>query len=43
MIKDIISLLKTVDTETENIKIAKGKNKLATTWSEAFKQIKEAL
>ena len=43
MIKEIISLLKTVDKETENIKIAKGKNKLATTWSEAFKQIKEAL
>mgnify|MGYP003638887018 FL=1 len=43
MIKDIISLLKIVDKETENIKIAKGKNKLATTWSEAFKQIKEAL
>jgi|APSaa5957512535_1039671.scaffolds.fasta_scaffold00517_32 hypothetical protein len=42
MIKDIISLLKTVNNETENIRIAKGKNKLATSWSEAFKQIKDS-
>jgi|TARA_R100001198_G_C5027033_1_gene94658 hypothetical protein len=41
MIKNIITLLKFVDYETENIRIAKGKNKLATTWKEAFKQIKE--
>ncbi len=43
MIKQIISLLKYVDDETENIKIAKGKNKLATTWKEAYKQIKEGI
>jgi len=41
MIQDIISLLRYVNNETENIRIAKGKNKLATTWSEAYKQIKE--
>tara|TARA_R110002020_G_scaffold116989_2_gene267682 strand:- start:1054 stop:1197 length:144 start_codon:yes stop_codon:yes gene_type:complete len=41
MIKDIVSLLKVVNKETENIKIAKGKYKLATTWKEAFKQIKD--
>tara|TARA_R110000823_G_scaffold190623_1_gene322213 strand:+ start:19 stop:153 length:135 start_codon:yes stop_codon:yes gene_type:complete len=43
MIKQIISLLKYVDAETENIKIAKGQNKLATNWREAYKQIKEAI
>jgi hypothetical protein len=41
MIKEIISLLKYVDSDSENIKIAKGKNKLATSWKEAWKQIKE--
>jgi len=41
MIQDIISLLRYVNNETENIRIAKGKNKLATTWNEAYKQIKE--
>lgn len=43
MIKQIISLLKYVDNETENIKIAKGKNKLAENWSEAYKQIKDSI
>lgn len=43
MIKNIISLLKLVDNETENIRIAKGKNKLATNWKEAYKQIKESI
>ena len=43
MIKEIISLLKYVDNETENIKIAKGKNKLSTTWKEAYKQIKDGI
>tara|TARA_R100000935_G_scaffold12182_1_gene24109 strand:+ start:610 stop:744 length:135 start_codon:yes stop_codon:yes gene_type:complete len=43
MIREIISLLKNVNNETENIKIAKGKNKLATTWNEAYKQIKDSI
>tara|TARA_R100001369_G_scaffold23515_3_gene43251 strand:+ start:5443 stop:5583 length:141 start_codon:yes stop_codon:yes gene_type:complete len=43
MIKEIISLLKYVNYETENIKIAKGKYKLATNWKEAYKQIKKEI
>tara|TARA_R110002050_G_scaffold166892_4_gene297467 strand:- start:867 stop:1007 length:141 start_codon:yes stop_codon:yes gene_type:complete len=43
MIKEIISLLRYVDANTENIQIAKGKNKLATNWKEAYKQIKKEL
>ena len=43
MIREIIRLLKNVNNETENIKIAKGKNKLATTWNEAYKQIKDSI
>ena len=43
MIKEIISLLKYSNKETENIRIATGENKLATTWREAFKQIKDIL
>mgnify|MGYP003625119201 CR=1 FL=1 len=41
MIKEIVSLLKIVNNESENIKIAKGKYKLASNWKEAYKQIKE--
>tara|TARA_R110001592_G_scaffold101704_2_gene287652 strand:- start:8685 stop:8819 length:135 start_codon:yes stop_codon:yes gene_type:complete len=41
MIKEIVSLLKIVDGKSENIKIAKGKYKLATNWKEAIKQIKQ--
>ena len=43
MIKEIISLLKVVNKETESIRIAKGKNKLATSWKEGYKQLKEEL
>jgi|TARA_R110000803_G_scaffold28723_4_gene66160 hypothetical protein len=43
MIKLIIGVLKYTNKETENIRIATGKYKLATTWSEAFKQIKEGI
>ena len=42
MIKLIIGVLKYTNKETENIRIATGKYKLAT-WSEAFKQIKEGI
>ena len=40
MIKNIIDLLQVVDGETENIRIAQGKYKLAQTLKEAYKQIK---
>ena len=43
MIKNIIDLLQVVDGETENIRIAQGKYKLAETLSEGFKQIKKKL
>ena len=43
MIKDIIDLLHVVDADTENIKIAKGKYKLAETFKEGYKQIKRDL
>ena len=43
MIKNIIDLLQVVEADTENIRIAKGKYKLASNWKEAYKQIKEAL
>tara|TARA_R110000782_G_scaffold170876_1_gene262602 strand:- start:4 stop:147 length:144 start_codon:yes stop_codon:yes gene_type:complete len=41
MIKNIIELLSVVEGETELIRIAKGKYKLAETFSEGFKQTKE--
>lgn len=41
MIKDIIDLLQVVNGETENIQIAQGKYKLAETFKEGYKQIKE--
>ena len=40
MIKDIIDLLQVVDGETENIRIAQGKYKLAETFKEGLNQIK---
>jgi len=43
MIKDIIDLLHVVDADTENIKIAKGKYKLAETFKEGYNQIKRDL
>ena len=38
MIKNIIDLLQVVDGETENIRIAQGKYKLAETLTEGVKQ-----
>ena len=43
MIKNIIDLLQVVEGDTENIKIAKGKYKLAETLKEGYKQIKRDL
>ncbi len=40
MIKNIIDLLQVVEGETENIKIAQGKYKLAENLKEGYKQIK---
>tara|TARA_Y100000593_G_C4322310_1_gene344548 strand:+ start:7327 stop:7479 length:153 start_codon:yes stop_codon:yes gene_type:complete len=41
MIKNIIDLLKIAKGETENIRIAQGKYKLAESFKEMFKKIKE--
>ena len=41
--KNIIELLKVVDDETENRRIAKGKYKIAETLSEGVKQTKRKL
>jgi hypothetical protein len=43
MIKNIIDLLQVVDGETENIRIAQGKYKLAETLSEGVKHTKRKL
>ncbi len=43
MIKDIIDLLQIVDGDTENIRIAQGKYKLAETFKEGYNQIKRDL
>jgi hypothetical protein len=43
MIKNIIDLLQVVDGETENIRIAQGKYKLAETLTEGVKQTKRKL
>jgi hypothetical protein len=40
MIKNIIDLLQVVKGETELIRIAQGKNKLAETFTESMQQIK---
>ena len=41
MIKIILAALKIAKGETQNIKIAQGKNKLPTTISEGWKQFKQ--
>tara|TARA_B100000780_G_scaffold275668_1_gene242740 strand:+ start:2629 stop:2772 length:144 start_codon:yes stop_codon:yes gene_type:complete len=41
MIKNILELLKVVNGETETIRIAQGKYKLAKTFSEGYKQTKK--
>jgi len=43
MIKDIIDLLQIVDGDTENIRIAQGKYKLAETFKEGYEQLKKEL
>ncbi len=43
MIKDIIDVLQIVDGDTENIRIAQGKYKLAETFKEGYKQLKKEL
>ena len=43
MIKNIIDLLQVVNGETENIRIAQGKNKLPTTLKEGYKAIKQEI
>ena len=43
MIKNILELLKVVDGETETIRIAQGKYKLAETFKEGLKQIKREI
>lgn len=41
MIKNILELLKYVNGETENIRIAQGKNKLPMTLKEGYKALKQ--
>lgn len=43
MIKDILDLLQIVDGDTENIRIAQGKYKLAETFKEGYQQLKKQL
>ena len=43
MIKNILELLKIAEGETETITIAQGKYKLAETFKEGFKQIKNEI
>jgi len=43
MIRNILELLKYTNGETENIRIATGKNKLPETIKEGIKQIKKEL
>ena len=43
MIKNILELLKIAEGETETIRIAQGKYKLAETFKEGFKQIKNEI
>ena len=43
MIKNILDLLKIVNGETENIRIAQGRYALATDLKSAYKQIKNKL
>lgn len=41
MIKEILELLKDTDCKTENVQLAKGKNKMPETFNEVFKRIKQ--
>jgi hypothetical protein len=41
MIKNILELLKHANGETENIRIAQGKNKLPMTLKEGYKALKQ--
>jgi|TARA_B100000900_G_scaffold371999_1_gene351599 hypothetical protein len=43
MIKDIMNLLKIAKGETENIRIAQGKNALPKTMKSAYKKIKKEI
>jgi len=43
MIKNILELLKYVNGETENIRIAQGKNKLPVTLKDSYKAIKREI
>ena len=43
MIKNILDLLKILNGNTENIKIAQGKYKMPETFKEGFKQIKQKI
>jgi len=43
MIKMILKMLEIADGQTENIRIAQGKYKLAETFKEGFKQIKREI
>tara|TARA_R110002124_G_scaffold2233_1_gene14654 strand:+ start:2055 stop:2201 length:147 start_codon:yes stop_codon:yes gene_type:complete len=43
MIKNILDLLKYAKGETENIRIAQGKNKLPITLKESYKAIKQEI
>ena len=43
MIKDILDQLQIVDGDTENIRIAQGKYKLAETFKEGYQQLKKEL
>jgi hypothetical protein len=43
MIKNIIDLLQVANGETENIRIAQGKNALPKTFKQGFKQIKRII
>lgn len=43
MIKNILELLKYANGETENIRIAQGKNKLPITMKDGYKAIKQEI
>ena len=43
MIKNILDLLKYVNGETENIRIAQGKNKLPMNLKEGYKALKQEI
>jgi hypothetical protein len=43
MLENILELLKYADGETENIRIAQGKNKLPLTLKEGYKTLKQEI